>query len=237
MTDAFGYPFRGEQARPAWAALAAFGVATALCARFAVAFYPSVLALVPALLAPVPLVLWAGYCRRVLSSTVETGGKDDEMPAVGRLRDRFRDGVRALAVTLVYLTPPTLVLLVTLQGAASIGEEALDGGTGTVLVFGSTVTLSVALAVAYVYPAVLARDVAEGRRRPRLSPRGLLYVYRNPSYLVAWAAAFVVGLLGLGVVGQLFGGRGVPGLLAGLLAVYASVVASRVVGLGYANAR
>jgi hypothetical protein len=187
-------------------------------------------------LVPVPLALWAGYCRRVLSVTVGTGDHEDGLPAVGPLPDRFRDGIRALVVTLVYLAPPTLVLLVTFQGAATVAGDRIDGATGTVVLLGSTVTLCFALAVSYVYPAVLASDARDGGRRPRFSPRGLLYVYRTPSYLVAWAAALVVGLVGLGVVGRLFGGSGVPGLLAGLLAVYASVVASRLVGLGYASA-
>ena len=234
IPDAFAYPFRGEHARPAWASLAAFGLATAHCLQFAVALYPSVVSLVPARLAPVPRAVWAGYCHRVLAVTVE-GTSAETLPSVGALGDRFRDGVRTLGLALVYLAPAAVVLVVTLRGAATVTGDRIDGGTGTVFLFGSTVALCFALAVAYVFPAVLARDAEESGHRPRFSPRGQLFVYRTPSYLSAWAAAFVVALLGLGVVGQLLGGSGIPGLLAGLVTVYASVVASRLVGLGYAS--
>lgn len=230
VAEAFTYPLRDGGDRTALATLLGCGLATAICGQLAVALYPATPWLVPALVAPLPLVAWAGYCRHVVATTV--ADRDDPLPSFGRPRERLRDGVAFLGVTLAYLAVPTLVLLVTVEGATRVDPATLTMERGSVLVLGSTLTMFVALAVGYVYPAVVARRVASADA-PLLDPRGLLYVVRNPSYLVAWAAAMVVAFVGFGVSGQLFGGHSVAGLLAGLVAVYASVVAARLVGIGY----
>lgn len=234
VARAFLYPFREAGDRGALATLLACGLLTAICGQLAVALYPATPWLVPALVAPLPLVAWAGYCRRVVAATV--ADRDDPLPSFGPAPDRLRDGLVLVGVSLAYLAVPGVMLLVTVQGATRIDPATITMETGTVVVLGSTVTMFVALAVGYVYPAVVARRL-DRDDAPLVHPRGLLYVLRNPSYLVAWAVALVVALVGLGVSGQLFGGRGIPGLLAGLVAVYASVVAARLVGIGYVRSR
>ncbi|WP_440989365.1 DUF4013 domain-containing protein [Haloarchaeobius baliensis] len=234
VAEAFLYPFRDESDRSALAALFACGLLTAICGQLAVALYPATPWLVPGLVAPLPLVAWTGYCRHVVATTV--ADRDAPLPSFGDIRVRLRDGVVLLAVTVAYLAVPAGMLLVTVQGATRVDPSAITMETGTVVLLGSTVTMFVALAVGYVYPAVVARRL-DREDAPLFHPGGLLYVIRNPSYLVAWAAAMVVALVGLGVSGQLFGGRSLAGLLAGLVAVYASVVAARLVGIGYVRSR
>ncbi|MFC4408417.1 DUF4013 domain-containing protein [Haloarchaeobius iranensis] len=234
VAESFLYPFRDGSDRSALAALLGCGLGTAIAGQLAVALYPATPWLVPALVAPLPLVAWAGYCRHVVASTV--ADRDAPLPSFGDARARLRDGVVLLAVTVAYLAVPAGMLLVTVQGATRIDPATITMETGTVVLLGSTLTMFVALAVGYVYPAVVARRL-DREDAPLFHPGGLLYVIRNPSYLVAWAAAMVVAFVGFGVSGQLFGGRGVPGLLAGLVAVYASVVAARLVGIGYVRSR
>jgi hypothetical protein len=234
VAEAFAYPFRDAGDRRALAVLLGCGLLTAICGQLAVGLYPATPWLVPALVAPFPLVAWTGYCRHVVASTVTDC--DGPLPSFGGVLDRLRDGVLLLAVTVVYLAVPGGMLLVTVRGATRIDPVAITMETGSVVLLGSTLTMFVALAVGYVYPAVVARRL-DREDAPLFHPGGLLYIIRNPSYLVAWAAAMVVAFVGFGVSGQLFGGRGVPGLLAGLVAVYASVVAARLVGIGYVRSR
>lgn len=234
VAEAFTYPFADGGDRTALAALLSCGLATAVAGQLAVALYPATPWLAPALVVPLAVVAWAGYCRRVVAATIED--REEPLPSFGSVPKRLRDGLSVLSVTIAYLVVPAAALLVTLQGATRVDPDVLTVERGTVVLLGSTLTMFAALAVGYVFPAVLARRIDEGDV-PRLDPRGLLSVLRTPSYLVAWSAAFVVGLVGLGVAGQLLGGRGIPGLLAGVVAVYASVVAARLVGLAYVRGR
>ncbi|WP_257297931.1 DUF4013 domain-containing protein [Haloarchaeobius sp. FL176] len=230
VAEAFLYPFRDGSDRAALAALFVCGLLTAICGQLAVALYPATPWLVPALVVPFPLVAWAGYCRHVVASTV--ADRDAPLPSFGSVRDRLRDGLLLVAVTAVYLAVPGATLLVTVQGASRIDPATITMETGSIVLLGSTISMFVALAVGYVYPAVVARRL-DREDAPLFHPGGLLYIIQNPSYLVAWAAAMVVAFVGLGVSGQLFGGRSLAGLLAGLVTVYASVVAARLVGIGY----
>ncbi|WP_435364154.1 DUF4013 domain-containing protein [Haloarchaeobius sp. DYHT-AS-18] len=230
LLDTFRYPFRGPDARSVWAALAGFGLTASLLARFAVGLYPSALSLIPALLAVAPLVLWAGYCHRLVATTIEGA---TELPPARSLRGLARDGVRTAAVTGIYLSVPTAVLLVTVRGAGSLSPADVSGVGGAVFVLGTTVTLCLALAIVYLYPGALAA-LADGEPLvTALDPRGRGYVYRDSAYFLTWVVAFTVGTLGATLFGVVLAGRGVGGLLALAVTVYTSQVAARLVGVGY----
>ncbi|WP_435333131.1 DUF4013 domain-containing protein [Haloarchaeobius sp. TZWWS8] len=230
LAEAFTVPFRGAHAKHSWAVLTGSVLATAILFQGTVALAPNPVSLLAAVLLVGPVLVWAGYCRRVVGQHPDG---TDGLPEPGSVRELAGAGVATGVLTAAYLVVPTVILLVTVAGVQSVAPASVRGGGGLVFLTGSTVSVVVALAVSYLYPGALGRLASGSSFSNALDPRQRGTVYRDPTYLVTWASATTVGVLGAAVFGVALTNRGPLGLLAALVSVYASLVASRLVGLGW----
>ena len=115
------------------------------------------------LLAAVPLIPVYGYLARVVA-----GAEGEELPPFGPLSGLLRDGARAAAVTVGYLSVPAVLLVVTFRGAAAAGPPDSVGLVVVLRVYGgATMTLFVSSAAAFVHPAATAA-LRAGRLRAAL---------------------------------------------------------------------
>lgn len=231
--DAVKYPFRGDRTADTFAVGGVLGLATLLLLRVAVGLYPSWPALVAVAVAAVPATALLGYLLRVGDATVRG---EEAVPEFGSAGDLLRDGVRAWVVAAVYLGLPMVVLLVTVQGVLGSGIDP-DAGTGqrTAVLVGSTVSLFLALAVAYVFPAALLNVARGGGTVASLDPRRVRPLLSSGAYFAAWMAAFVAGVLAWGLTLGALRSYTVGGVLSVFAAFYFHLVAARYVGLAYAR--
>lgn len=180
----------------------------------------------------VPVVPVAGYLLSVLDRTRE-GETVPEFDDWGRL---FADGLKAIAVTLVYaLVPAVLAVSLFLGGAAALvsGRDA----TGAVaLLAGVAVATVTSLAIWYVLPAALARLAAENRVGAAFEFGALAPVLRSGEYATGWLAALVILLVGGAVVGALAAVPVFGWLAAPFVAFPVNVVAFAVYGRAYGDA-
>ncbi|WP_276279150.1 DUF4013 domain-containing protein [Halorussus caseinilyticus] len=188
-----------------------------------------------AALAVVPAVLLVGYVLAVLRATAESSGgasaDADAPPEFSDLRALAADGARALAVTVGYLLVPAAALAVTV-GGASAGARPESLGTTTFVFGAGTVVLFVSLAFAYLLPAALVGVARTGELAAAMDRGRLRGVAGGSRYFVAWAAALLVGGVGLVLAGGL-ATLGRPGeVLALAVGFYAAVVVARLVGRG-----
>ncbi|WP_435358693.1 DUF4013 domain-containing protein [Haloarchaeobius sp. DFWS5] len=234
LTDALRYPFRGSHARDIWAVLVGSGLGAALLGRFAVGLYPAVLWLLPAVLVLVPVSAGLGVCRAVVATSI---AGNDEVPQTGSLSAFVTPGATTVGLSLVYLLVPFLAMLVTVAGAGSLSPDAVAGSGGLVVTAGSTAVVVLVLLVSYLYPVAVARLADGDGLFGSLDPRPVAYVLRDSTYLLTWGVVVTAG--GIALTGFLvfLTGSNVVGLAAGVAAVYLSLVASRLLGVGYASAR
>ncbi|MFB6127977.1 MAG: DUF4013 domain-containing protein [Halolamina sp.] len=147
------------------------------------------------LVAAVPMV---GYLARVAAATARAeaapGRTDVDAPDPTRLRSLAVDGVRGGVAVVVFLLPPAALLSVTV-GPAVEQAVAFDGSERLFLPLAAVSTLSVAVAVAYPLPAVLALVGHAGRLRAGFDRTALWRAVRSARYLtnvLAGAASLAV---------------------------------------------
>ena len=234
VEDALKYPFHGDRTLDTFAVGGVLGLATLLLLRVAASLYPTWPTLVAVAFAAVPATALFGYLLRVGDATVRG---DESVPGFGSPRELFGSGLRAWAVAAVYLGLPLLILLVTMQGVLGSGVGH-DAGTAqrTALLVGSTVSLFLALAIAYVFPAALLNVARGGGPFASLDPRRVRPLLSSGAYFAAWMAAFVAGVLAWGRTLAALRSYSVVGVLAVFAAFYCHLVAARYVGLAYARA-
>lgn len=227
IADALGYPLAGDDGRIAVAAGGAGVVALAIGVRFVVAALPSPFALVPVALVFLLTTLGLGY----LSIVLVDGGESP--PRLESVRSLLRPGAVALALSVVYLLPPTVAQFVTVYGALGAGT---DGGETYLFLLSSTVTLFTAMAFVYALPAAVAAATRTGRLRTGFDPGAVLPPLREGTYLFAWTVG--LGLLGVGgfFAAATVGGGGLLGLLSAFPSAYCLLAGVRAIGTGYARA-
>jgi hypothetical protein len=233
FTEALRYPIRGDRPTDVFAVGGVLGLAAVLLLRGAAAAYPAVLALALAGLAALPMVGLLGYLVRAFASTLDG---EDAPPEYGDATGLLRIGNRAFVVSVAYLLVPVTVVLVTVAGALDAPAETLGGGQTLLVLVSSTLTLVVALAFAYVYPAALGA-VARGQSLANaFDVRRHRSVLGDVRYFTAWSFALMFAIPGwLLSVGAL-SSTNVLGVLAVFLAFYAHLAAVRLVATGYRRA-
>lgn len=220
----------------------------------------SLLTLLSVLILPGLLVF--GYLVRVLRQDATDGA---EVPGYDEWGALLVDGLKATLVTIGYFIVPALVALVVLAafltitavtvvetGSASgftgpdgvlVDSQVQAGGPDAVTTVALIVSMLLvvlsalwSLAAVYVLPAGLAHFARTGRMGSAFAVRRFWPVLTSGTYLVAWLLAFAVSIAAGFVVGfvSLVPGLGV--LVSAVVLYYASVVAARLYGEGYATA-
>lgn len=190
----------------------------------------------------VPTILVLGYLIRVLRGTMHG---DDRVPAFDEWADLFVDGLKALAITLVYGFIPAAVGAAVVAGgvlsftvAAGGGSGAAAGGLGLVVVLvGSLLTLVLGLLAAYITPAATAAFAETGRLSAAFAVGDLRPVLVSGTYATAWLSAVAIAVAG-GLVGAALNAIPVLGfVIAGFVAFYTGVSAYYIVGHAWGDHR
>lgn len=222
LTDSFRYPLRERDARDAVAICTGLVLAVMLLLRVARTLWPDLLAIVPAVAALVPTVLFAGYLGRVLDA-----GSQSAAAAFVWSTENVRLGVRIVAVAAVYLLPAAVALGLT-------AFVLLGGGGGMLLTLAPTVALLVTVAALYVLPAALAAGGRNGLRSAfrRSSLDGLA----SGSYFFAWTVATSLVVSAWSLLTAVAMATPAALVLAVVFA-YAHVVSARLLGEGLERSR
>ena len=179
-----------------------------------------------------PLVPVAGYLLGVLDRTSE----GETVPAFEDWGELSVDGLKAIAVTVVYgLVPAVLAVLLFLGGAAALASGRNVTG-GLTLFVGVVVAVVTSLAVWYVLPAALVRLATEKRVGAAFEFGELSPVLRSGKYATGWLVALVVSLVGGAIVGGLAAVPVLGWLAAPFVAFPVNVIAAAIYGRAYGEA-
>lgn len=207
LREALRYPLGAADDRGATAEALATGGGLHLLAALVAPLWPI------SLLTPIATVLVVGYLVRVFASAGEAEDPAT-LPTFRRPIGLLRDGLVASALSIAVLLVPVVVLLVTVAGATSGGagggpiDPTTPLGYGVTLV-GGTMSLLLAIGVAYPLPAMLAgyaradsaatvrTRVAEG-----ISFRGLRRTATSGRYFYAWTVGAVLLAFGAALAGS-----------------------------------
>lgn len=222
LAAALRYPLAAGSGRDALAACTGLVVAALLLVRVVRALWPAWIALVPAALAAVPTLLFAGHLEAVLGAGIEGDGP----PRFRWSATTLRTGFGFLVVGAAYLLPPVAVLLATVF--VLLGTEITPAGS-PLLAVAPTAALLVLVAFAYLLPAALSTGLRCGVRAA-LS-RDALGGLASGSYFFAWAASVSVVVVAWGALSA--AGTGSPAALVGAaLVAYGHLVAARLLAEG-----
>ena len=193
----------------------------------------SPVALVAAPLALAPALVVRGYYVRVVAGGVAAGNADGAPRVVGWGR-LYRDGIKSVVLSVVYLLPlvvalagvgvaaafvrlgwvdvsPVTAPIVSALGVDVAGAEAVLGTAGA---FVGVLSIAYLVGFAYVRPAALASFAATGRLRDGFRPIRVGRVAISGDYAVAWSLAAVTL-----ITGYVLAAPFVP-LLVGIAAVF-----------------
>jgi hypothetical protein len=184
----------------------------------------------------VPLVFVVGYYVRVLRGTM---GDDAEPPVFDDWGDLLSDGLRGIAIYLVYGLVPAVVgsiIAFVGVGGAIAGDSGVAGAIGgLVALVGFLVALVLGLAAAYVIPAALANYVETDDVMAGFAFGELRSVITTGKYAMGWLLAFGL-LLGAGLVTSVLSIVPVVGTVVGVFVTfYAAVAAFYVIGHTWAE--
>ncbi|WP_247002076.1 DUF4013 domain-containing protein [Halosolutus gelatinilyticus] len=175
----------------------------------------------------IPLFLVWGYVVRVLDRTARG---DDDAPEFDDWGDLLVDGVKAFAITLVYVLVPSILGGVVFGGIWT----ATDGNPGTiasiVLAIGGLLTVAAFVAAAYVMPAALTNFATDRRIGAGFDFETLRPTLSSGTYAVGWLTAVGIILVGTIVSGLLNAIPYVGTVAGGIISFYALVAAYYVIG-------
>ena len=187
----------------------------------------------------IPIILALGYIFRIIKHTINGS---NELPPFGEWGDMFRDGLRYIAVTIIYLIVPNIVTFVLNSGILlSIYSGGFQSGHLLIAVIG----LVVALPFDLVYIMALGNMVHEDRFEAAFDFSkifGLIGKMGWPKYILYILIFAIIGFL-LGLISNLgsfiqisFGLWGAVGIIISLLVqVYLVIYQGRYIGLIYSK--
>ncbi|MGQ3413992.1 hypothetical protein ACT4ML_17330 [Natrinema sp. LN54] len=226
IADALRYPVSDTFGRAALLRSSVCVVAIAIGLRYAAAFSPSIVALIPALVSFLGVVVLFGTTAFVLG-----GAEQRSQPSV---RAVVRPGLESLALSIVFLVPSIVLLARSLT--VTPAALALENGAGLFSLVSSTASLFFFVACAYTYPAAVAANASTGRLRTAVEAETLLPVLTAPAYFLRWIAGFSAVVLAVWLAVTSVRRGDAPGLIAAAAAAYLLVASARIVGVGYARA-
>lgn len=177
----------------------------------------------------IPIFFVYGYFVRVLRAGIDDSPVPPSFDEWGEL---FVEGLVAFVVLFVYQLIPLIVFAVTVGGsfaALATGSRAGAGLGVAGLLGGLAVTTLLAILFSYVGLVGVANYAREGRFGAGFDISVITDVATSADYAVPWVVAVLVLL-----VASLVASIPILGLF---VVFYASVVAARLVGQGYAAAR
>ncbi|QZX99432.1 DUF4013 domain-containing protein [Halobaculum rubrum] len=206
LREALRYPLGAADDRGATAEALATGGGLHLLAALVAPLWPL------SLLTPVATVLVVGYLVRVFGAAGEAEDPAT-LPSFRRPVGLLRDGLVASALSVVVLLVPVVVLLVTVAGATSGGaaggpiDPTTPLGYGVTLV-GGTVSLLLAVGVAYPLPAILAGyaradpdSAVRARVAEGVSVGSLRRTATSGRYFYAWTVGAILLAFGAALAG------------------------------------
>ena len=178
----------------------------------------------------VPLILVYGYVVRVIRETHED---QPEPPVFEEWEQLLVDGLKAVAIGIVYMLIPGLVAALTIGSAlASFATGGNVGATAAGLVFGLTVSTILALAFGYVATAALVNFVREDRLGAAFDFTVLRQVIFHRDYAIPWLIALLVFVVA-GVIGSI---PAIGWILTPFVTFYAMTVAGNLWSSGVSAA-
>jgi hypothetical protein len=206
IREALRYPLGPADDRGATAEALAAGGGLHLLGALVAPLWPI------SLLSPLATVLVVGYLVRVLGAASDVSDPET-LPSFRRPLGLFRDGVVAAAVAVAVLLVPAVVLVVTVGGVVSGGasgspvDPTTPLGYGVTLV-GGTVSLLLAVALAYPLPAIFAEYARSDPNSPvrarvaaPVATRPLRRAVTSGRYFYAWTVGAVLLAFGAGLAG------------------------------------
>jgi len=184
----------------------------------------------------VPTVLVAGYLVRVLRATMHG---DDTPPRFDDWGSLAGDGVRAVAIAVVYGLVPAFLVAVTAGLAAAVAGPGPRTGlvVGAVTFVGGLLALVLGLLAAYIVPAAVANYAEQGSFRSGFAVGDLRPVLTSGTYATAWVMGFAI-ILGAGVVTALLSIVPFLGTVVGaFVSFYAIAAAYYLVGHAWGDLR
>lgn len=168
---------------------------------FTLAISPLYLVLAP--LAVFPPLIVLGYDLRVIAAGTN---ESPTLPPFVRWDRLLVDGIRSLAIAIVYLLPPVIVVAIgggTIVALTSeefgVPSDYADTAAGIVSVLSVAFVLLYAVLYAYLRPAALTAYAVTGRLRAAFHPTRVLGIAIQADYAVAWVLAAVVLVIGFSV--------------------------------------
>lgn len=159
----------------------------------------SPVALVTIPLAAMAIALLDGYYLRILRRANDDDGPR-EFPPFTEPVQLARDGVLAIAISAVYLTPTLIALgwgIARLVGAGALRPGVFDlTAVARVAAVPLLGVLGLGLAYLYVYPIAWTLFVLDGRPSAAFDLRRVLAVATSRTYAIAWSEATSLGIAG-----------------------------------------
>lgn len=181
-----------------------------------------------------PVVLVSGYTLRVLRD-VDAG--EEHLPAFDDWGTMFVDGLKAIAVAIVYVAVPAILLGV---AALSLLLPLTQTPPSWVVAIAGAVTLlavPVTLFAVYALPAALV-SLARTGRMGAVFDRGELWpVLKSGSYFVAWLLAIVVSVLAGFLTGAVVATTIVGAVVVAFVGFYANLVGAYLYARGVRESR
>lgn len=177
-------------------------------------------------LSGLPLLGVAGYCVRVLRSTVEG---DAEPPAFDDVGRAFRDGLFASILGLIYYFVPIVLFVAFVLLGGSIGNDA----GAIVSTVGTLVAGVLGIGASYVYPIGLTRYAMADDLTAAFAFGELTSTMGSVEYLTAWLFGFLTFTVGC-IAGAVVVWIPFLGWVAGPLIVFiVTLMSCRAFGLAY----
>lgn len=203
LGDALEYPTRGEDAPTTVLVGGLLPLFAVLIGVVGLVLSVLLVGLVLLPLAAVPGIVLLGYYVAVLRAV---GDGEGNPPRFRGWRRLLLDGLRHLAITVVYAVPLVLLLglflgVVAAGGAASSDAAEVAVSLAAVVVGGLAVCYL--LAFAYVRPLAIANFAREGRLRAAFDLETLRSAGLSRTYALAWLLAVPVWFVGGALEGTL----------------------------------
>ncbi|MFC7227249.1 DUF4013 domain-containing protein [Salinirubellus salinus] len=182
----------------------------------------------------IPAVLVSGYTLRVLRD-VDAGG--EHLPAFDDWGAMLVDGLKAIAVAVVYVAVPAILL--TVAALSLLLPLTESPPTWLVAVAGIVTLLSVPVTILAVYalPAGLVTLARTGRMGAAFDRRALWPVLTSGSYLVAWLLAIVVSLLAGFLTGAVVATTLLGAVVVAFVGFYVNLVGAYLYARGVRDSR
>jgi len=180
-----------------------------------------------------PVVLVSGYTLRVLR---DVDACDEHLSAFDDWGAMLVDGLKAIAVALVYVLLPAV--LVTVAVVSLLLPLTQEPPTWVVAVAGIVTLLAVPVTLLAVYalPAALVTLARTGRMGAAFDRRALWPVLVSGSYFVAWLLAIVVSVVAGFVTGAVVATT-LVGAVVAFVGFYANLVGAYLYARGVRESR